>query len=464
MLSHLRDDERGIALVVAMLVSMVCLSLGTVILQLALHSSDGSAFDGNRLSAVTAAETGVDEYLADVDGLAGSALCASRTGTMDSTGANYDVTVQLYDAAGSTISCGSAATPATAVVSSVGSDGPAGREVSRRMEASVALTPTYGGFGQAIFADQSLSLGNQLMLQDDVLNDAGIYTNGDLTSTNNVTVEGPVYVQGSATISNSGTFGDGVWANGALSVSNGATVVGQATSSTSSVTLSNNATVQGDARAGSSISLSGSATVTGSQTPMSPQGPPPQQSFPQLTWDNEIQDAWEDAGYTVNTYTNCATAKAFIDSGPAGSYVVRIAANCALSWSNNSTVNLQGDMAIVTDGTISTSQHVTFNAVGGPFDLFLMVPYPSTGSPDCAAGGTITTSNLTVLNDFQTFVYTPCTVSFANNNSSGWAGQIVGSTVSLTNNMTLQFRPITVPGAVVSGYEAELQSVREVTV
>lgn len=463
MLSRLQNDERGVALIAVMLVSMVCLSLGTVILQLSLHSSDAAAFDGKRLSAVTASESGIDEYLADVGSLTGTELCASRTGTMDTTGARYDVTVQLYDAAGGPIACSATASPATALVTSVGSDGANGREVDRRMQASVALSPNYGGFGQAIFADQSLTLGNQLMLQDDVLNDAGIYTNGDFTSTNNVTVEGPVYVQGSATISNSGTFGGGVWANGALSASNGATILSQATSSTSSVSLSNNVSVQGDARAGTSITLSGSSSVTGSQTSMSPQGAPPQQSFPQLRWDNATQAAWQAAGYTVNTYTSCATAKAFVDSGPVGSYVVRITANCALSWSNNSTVNLQGNMAIITDGSISTSQRVTFNGVGGTFDLFLMVPYPTTGSPNCTTGGTITTSNLTVLNDLETFVYTPCTVSFANNNSSGWAGQILGATVDLTNHMTLQFRPITVPGAVVSGYEAELQFVREIT-
>ncbi len=331
------------------------------------------------------------------------------------------------------------------------------------MQASVALSPNYGGFGQAIFADQSLTLGNQLTLQDDILNDAGIYTNGNFTSTNNVTVEGPVYAQGSATISNSGTFGGGVWANSAVSVSNGATIGSETTSSTSSVSLSNNSAVQGDARAGTSITLSGSSSVTGTQTPMSPQGAPPQHTFPQLKWDSATQTAWQAAGYTVNTYTSCATAKAFVDSGPVGSYVVRITANCALSWTNNSTVNLRGNIAIITNGTISTSQRVTLNGVGGTFDLFLMVPYPTTGSPNCTTGGTITTSNLTVLNGLNTFVYTPCNVSFANNNSSGWAGQIVGSTVSLTNHMTLQFRPITVPGAVVAGYDAELQFVREVT-
>ena len=64
----LRSDERGIALVVTMLVMMVVVSLSVAVVQLSLHETSVSNLDQRRLQAVNAAETGVNRWLTTVGG------------------------------------------------------------------------------------------------------------------------------------------------------------------------------------------------------------------------------------------------------------------------------------------------------------------------------------------------------------------------------------------------------------
>jgi len=439
---------------------MVLVSLSVAVFQLSLHATDSAAYDNKRLQAITAAETGVDGFLGSLENAVGQAVCDPETGELVATRATWTATVQIFDEAGAELACTDDAEPDTALVTAVGTIG-ATQHVSRTMQAHVRLSPIYGGFGNAIFAQQGLSLVNQLTVLGNIGDDADLYTNGDFTTSNNTEVHGKVYAQGAALLENSGTVFTGVWANDEVHMANSVSVFGEVTSSTSSITLENSALIQGDARAGTTITHDGTQ-ITGTQTQNAPQGPPPLQEFPQLPWDTEVQAEWEDAGYTVNTYTNCATAKAFIESGFTGDYVVRIATNCALSWSNNSDVELNGNLAIITDGSITTVNNTTLTGVGAERNLFLIVPYPSVGSPNCTGQGTISVSNLTQLNNLNTFVYTPCTISFGNNNSGGWNGQLIGGQVILTNQMELNFVPITVPSANIVGYDAYLSYIREV--
>ncbi|MCA1727150.1 MAG: hypothetical protein LC722_05725, partial [Actinobacteria bacterium] len=64
MLSRLHRDEEGIAMITAMLVGMVTLSLSLVSVQLAVHNSGQSSYDRKRVQAIHAAEAGLDAYLA----------------------------------------------------------------------------------------------------------------------------------------------------------------------------------------------------------------------------------------------------------------------------------------------------------------------------------------------------------------------------------------------------------------
>ena len=59
MLIRLPDDERGMAMVIALIVSMVLLTLATVIVAQSVHDVESSGMDRRRLQSVNAAETPV---------------------------------------------------------------------------------------------------------------------------------------------------------------------------------------------------------------------------------------------------------------------------------------------------------------------------------------------------------------------------------------------------------------------
>jgi hypothetical protein len=325
------------------------------------------------------------------------------------------------------------------------------------METAVRLTPIFGGLNQAIYSNNQLDIQNKLEVNGNIGNDGDVYTNGNFSLGNNTIISGSAYAQGYAAIGQGVVKAD-VWANNYVDLSDGIQVLGNATSSTSYVQLSNNSHVYGNAKAGTTIS---GGTIDGSQTPNSPSGPPPQIPFPQVPY-NPVE--WTKAGYTIVNYSSCALAKTFINSGPIGNYVVRITPTCALSWGNNSTVNLRGNMAIFTDGSFSLVNQNTWNGVGNKHTLYIIRPYQSglPCTPPTPSPYDINVSNNTSFNNLQVFVYSQCTINFGNNNASGFEGQIIGGQVNITNQMVVNFKPITVPGFNRIGYRSDISYLREI--
>ena len=72
-------------------------------------------------------------------------------------------------------------------------------------------------------------------------------------------------------------------------------------------------------------------------------------------------------------------------------------------------------------------------------------------------------SNSTSFNNLTLFVYSPCRIDFGNNNAGGVNGQIIGGQVNITNQMSMNYRPIVVPGFNVTGYTADTSYLRETT-
>jgi hypothetical protein len=459
-------DEQGIAMVTGLMVALVVLFLSLVVVNLSVHNSSSSGRDRDRTQAIDAAEAGLNAWFSGLNTSTGSTICSPTAwdGVLPtSPGASYDVTITLYStwppAPGSEISCVNPlpATPLGALITSKGSTVSAQTAalVFRTMQSEVKLVPIYGGFNKAIFSDTGLNLGNKLTENGYQGNDGDVYTNGNFSLNNNTVIAGTAFAQGSIDISQ-GIIKKDAWANSFVNLGGGIQVFGNATSSTSSVSLSTNSTVYGDAKAGTTVS---GGTVKGTTTQNSPSGPPPQQALPQLTYNPQ---PWIDAGYTVVTYSNCALAQAFINAIVTGSYVVRITPTCALTWGNNSTVNLHGNLAIITDGSITTQNQTSWNSVGGSWTVFFIDPY-RTGL-NCASGSyDITVSNNTNFNNgTKVFAYSQCTVNFGNNNAEGVTGQIIGGTVNITNQMTMNYYPILVPGFNLTGYNANVSYLREI--
>ena len=62
MLTRIRDDERGMAMILALGVTFVVMMLAAVVFAEAIHNSTASAYDRKRVQSVDAAEAGLDYF------------------------------------------------------------------------------------------------------------------------------------------------------------------------------------------------------------------------------------------------------------------------------------------------------------------------------------------------------------------------------------------------------------------
>jgi hypothetical protein len=449
--------EEGIAMITAILISGVILTLSITAASLAVHNTDQSGLDRNRTQVIATAEAGVNVAFSTLQTTATASLpCSIAASSTASPSQQYTVAIQYFNAAGAQLTCnnpGLSSAPATALITSTGNSLPAlsNPSAKRTMQSQVALHPVYGGFDSAIFSDSSPSTNNNITVNGSSGDDADVYTNGSWNCANSMTVHGQMIAQGSVTMSNSCQVTKDVWANGAVSMSNSAVAGHNVTSSTSSISLSNSAHILNNATAGTTIS---SGNIDGTKTPNHPQAAPAAKSLPTMTFS---QTAWQDAGWTV-VPTTCSAVQS-LTSTPSTKTVYRITPACAISWSNNSTLQLGADAAIVTDGSISSANQTTIksSAAGTTRTLYWIVP---TGS--ACPGGNLSTSNNTSFVDVRTFMYTPCAATYSNNNA-GVGGQIFAGSVAITNQFTLNFAPEVVPGAgTITGYKVDIAYLREI--
>lgn len=464
---RLRDDE-GLAMVVALLVSFVLLILATVVVAQSIHDVNSSSYDRRRLQSVTAAEAGNNFYYAVLQSTPVTSLnCNAVTQTIASapTTATFTATPTFYDATGAVMPClsptpfTSSSYPSAVLVETTGS---VSGETPRKMQTYIRLTPVYGGFGAAILTNNGATFPNNFDVYGNNGNDGDIYIlNGDMVITNTPHVRGNVYVpNGSASVSNNSNVQGRLWANGSVVLNNPASVTGSVISSTGSI--SGSGSIGDAATAASTIT---GVTVAGIKYPNTSSPQPPTQPFPQITFD---ATSWTTTGYTVNTYsgaTACTQARTFVEGAWSGNYVVRITGPnpCTYSNSNNATVNVNGNLALITDWGIDLSQKSTWNGASTTKSMFFISTWPGGTCP--ASGSTnkdVTVGNNTSFNSFtQAFFYTPCTANM--NNQNNYAGQVMGGNVSIGNQYTMTFRPVLVPGyGDVTSFKEDIAYVREV--
>jgi hypothetical protein len=468
------SEERGVAVVTALLVSMITVSVGATVVALSMHNTNASSYDRKRIQAIDAAEAGLSVTLSTIGVSPTDTLPCEVDATLSTAPqAEYHVAVDYYATyppAGDPLDCTlfdlSTPPPAGAHLVSTGTAVAAGSPVavSRTMETVIRVAPIYKPFGQAIFANDQLNMVNNLDVVGNSGNDGDVYTNGNWLCNNSSHIRGSVITQGNVNISNSCTVEADLHARASVNMSQSATVNHDVISATSSISMSNNTKVFNNAT--SATTCTGCTTgaggrVGGDVTTNHLSPPPPVRPFPVV---NYVEADWVNAGYQPSTFSDCNSARAFInDTGtPPASRVVRISPECDLVWAQNSTINVRGDLAIITDGSIATANNTKFQAVGGgPYNLFMIVPYNS--ALDCSDGDhDIYINNNTLFQNVKILLYSRCTVTLANNNS-GQGGQIFGGNVDITNLYNLHFFPILIPGAGdVSGYTMDIAFMREI--
>jgi Tfp pilus assembly protein PilX len=459
-------EERGVAMVMALMVTFVVLLFGVLIVAQSVHNSESSGYNRRRLNSVSAAEAGLNYYFnylstTQVD----SITCTAATGNVDAqpATAEFTVTPTFYDSTGTVMSCPFTDTsfPSSVTIDAVGRT--AG-QTPRAMQTSAVITPIYGGYQQAVLTNASTSFSNNFDIYGNNGNNGDIFVrNGNLVISNTPEVRGNVFVpNGTASISNTVTvFGD-LWANGNVTFSNSASVTGDTISSTG--TISGSGSITRNATAAGTIT---GVTVGGNSNPNTPSPQPPTVPFPYISFDATQQAQWVAGGYQIVEFTSataCTDARTYVQAGITGNKVVWIhpAAGCTYSNSNNATVSLNGNLAIVTSYGVTLSNQSNWDGVGSTRNLYFISTQPPGSCPGGASSKSITVGNQTNFNSLvHVSFYSPCTINM--NNTNNFSGQVIGNTVNLGNNFTMTFQPVLVPGlAEVTGFEQSIEYVREV--
>ncbi len=488
------NGEEGIAMIIALLVTFVVFLLSGVVVQQAIHNIDGSATDRNRLSAVSAAEAGLDWAYNRVEGTESTALWnVAQTGTVGSgpSSVTYTVTPTYYsDAAGTTAFSGTPGPsnyPRSIKIASIGT-GADGSQ--RKMESFMVLDPVAGGVSGAIVTNNSLTLTNSFNLSGNNGNDADIIVNaGNFSAPSGLeTIRGSIYVPaGTAHLGTNVHVYGSVWSRDLLTMDHSQAVVdGDVKSSNSGTTLTRGL-VNGRAYYCTGSAPASSKVPAGSVQTCS-LGLPPSQAFPQIAFN---ATTWALQGYYLKDFTSagataCTQARSWVEGTGNNTYnkgilgttggvpstfnpstgaqytgaVVRTPNTCLYTASNNSDIHIGGNLAIVPSGGIDLGNNSKWTGDNGTRKLFFMVPYEAQAAT-CTTPS-VTMQNLNTFTSVEVSLYSPCTVNVANN--SGFNGQIIGKTVNVSNQTTLAYKPVLIPGMSIIGFQQDIAYIREVPI
>jgi hypothetical protein len=460
-------------LITAVMVSGVVFILGMVVVRMAIHNTEASAYDRRRVQSIAAAEAGVEYYFSLLAGTTTPECSVTRTmvgspGSFTVTGTFYDVNnVALSCPPGSTLAAG--VNPTSVIVRSVGTSGlPTPR---RTMQAYAKLSGTPGVVfdnAGAIFAQNAANFTSQASIGGTRFSDADLYSNGSVSLASSSVIYGKVYAQGSLTMQSNAEVKRDVWTGGTITLKAGARIRGSATSSATgaSMTLAANARIFGGAKAAGSIT-GGTVDVYRSpnQTGLSP---PPYRSYPIFTY---VPADWTASGYTnqqtFSGSTACTSAESYIKSTwTSGNLLVRIlapGASCSTGASGltfSGTYDVKGNLAIISDGpvTLSDSARLVPSPATSAFEVFVFAGLSGTSPCNITFG-----INARFNPGLVTLLYTPAACSIIMNNNSGITqGQILGGTVDFKHTAAFQYTRLAVPGTGTGGFKQDVVYKREI--
>jgi hypothetical protein len=499
MLIRVREEERGLAMVMALMITFVVLLLSLVVLAQATHNIQASGYDRKRLTSVGAAEAGIDYMYNYFQKTGASSLSTDPVSAAVSLGTSpntvtYDTSVTYYGDSAGTVACGVAppsgktstcqtsATvfsntnrPSAAKVRSVGvsSDG-----TKRLMESFMALRPVTGGSAGAIVTNSSTTFTNNFTLSG-VDSDVFVLTGNFSAPSGLESINGSIYVPaGSANVGTNVTISGQLWARDTVTLNHPQLVVGGDVKSATMGVTQTAGTVRGAIHYCSSGGTAPSGAINDCPSPVEGAGA----TFPHLTYDTTTWTTAQDDGTKWSQViptpaggkNQCEVARDAIAAGPTppsgytGIVYYITDATCVFTV-NNGGISLNGDIAVVATGGINLANHPSYTGVGGTRRLILMAPWPSSGSPTCPASGTtdvpytVTVGNNVDFdaNTVNVLVYGACGATMLNNNSS-FAGQVMAQNTVIGNHFGMSYQQVSVPGQNISGFKEDVAYIREV--
>lgn len=488
-LLRLRQEEDGVVLVTALMVTFVVFLLSIVVVQQSIHNLEASGRDRERLTAVSAAEAGLDWAYNRIENTPIASLWqGAAPGTVGSGPSSVSYSVEPHyfvksDGTGTFTGTPSVSNyPRSVLITSTAT---AADGATRVMESFAVLNPVYGGVNGAIITQNGMTVaGTTFTVNGNPSsgNDGDIILNsGDLSITSgNPVIHGNIYVvDGEAIISARATIYGQVWANSSVTLGQSQVVVnGDVKSTTSLVDATRYQTIGGTAFYCTSLN----GTVVRSQKTCL-LGRPPSQEFPLIRYD---PDAWSTQGYSyVKDFSasGCVSARQWIENTGPGTYnagfpggdvpagttgvIVITPSSCQYATAPaSSKIKFGTNLALLAYGGISlgnntewcsTSSVTGACGTGSKQNVFLMSPYDGV-APHCPIQN-ITISNQNKFTNVNLSVYSPCTVSVDNNN--GFDGQVLGAQVTMTNAFKMTYWPILIPGTVIVGFKQDVAYIRE---
>ena len=475
-------EERGVAMVMALLVTFVVLLLGTTVISMAVHNSEQSGMDRKRVQSVSAAEAGLNEaysYLTSPPGGIG-AMTNTLSGTVGSgpLDSSYTATLTYYatdDGTGAAIAPPFSGSyyPHSVLISSVGASN---GQTERTMETFVDLTAVVAGFDGAIMTNSDTTFSNRFTVNGYLGDDGNVYIlNGNFSVPSGLeNIKGNIYVpNGSAFLGTQVHVYGAVWANTSVTLNHSQVLVDQDLKSTSSSVAVTSGTASG--KGYYCTTVSGASNIVGDVQQTCSLGSPPSQPFPLIKY---VPSDWannEPPYVNFQTFTGasaCTSARDYIENTGTfagtgfsgrnvGATVVYINDTCALDMSLNATITLNDNLAIITRGGVGFSQRVNWNGVTGTKYMHVISAYPDAGAPACPTQDITIGNNTGFDPHVATIIYGPCTVTM-NNNNTAFQGQVIGQSVVIGNNFNMSFLPVKVPGQNIIGFDQDIAYIREV--
>ena len=399
-----KPSDRGAAMVMAAIISVVVMTLAGVTLSFANRENSASNGDRQRqhaIDAAMAASVVANSALANNAAYAGSGLVSFGTGA---NAAQYEVTV----ATDTTVTSG-----LRRIITSYGyAPSKAAAMSVRTVRQVVELDPI--GFAYGVFVDGSYSDGSSSSVT------GSVYAGGSIALGNAHDYVGDLDAIGSISTGANQTITGTLRANGSVSVSNTSTIVYGSVYAGGSV--STGGIIRDTAQAGGTVS--NCAKVQGSCIQHSAPPVVPVQQLPPFTFDP--------ANYSpAPLYPTGSAFQTGVKNGTYTQGVYKISGS--VSFANNETLHLTGDMTIFTTGSLTLPGTISGPA-GQNVQLTVVV-----------GGSAVAPNNLTIPSTVKTLIYT--TGSFSASNKLIFTGALYAhGSFAMGANSSITYAPVTAPG------------------
>ncbi|GAC1409030.1 MAG: hypothetical protein NVSMB57_01190 [Actinomycetota bacterium] len=335
------------ALISALLVLMVLMSLVLVTIAAAVHSNDATQADRHKETAFAAATAGVDKTVQCLQGLPLASPVATCNVAVSSLSQLSDANVNTGQYAVTIDDLSPGLATKTVVIHSTGW-GPTNSSLSatrsaRRIAARFTLTPN-GGFFDAIFAGGTAPQGSVTLKNASTITGSVYAKTMDIQKNANSVLD--LRVVGDITMKNNDVFRS-AWAGGSLTLGHNAVVQTNAQACGAGGSPGN-ATIGAGSSIGGNLRYAGILSNSGSVGSLTPGGcsPPASLNLPAFTYNQANYPGW-----TIASFVTVAAANSCLASA-SGSAVSQIAA-CGVAL---------GDA----DGTVGKNESGTLIYVNAP--------------------------------------------------------------------------------------------------